>query len=540
MKASAGEAIGQSTDLNNNQSDGGIGSYQNFSKPYGYAGHGGSGGKGGISGNGGYFYSAIINSIATNASANRATGTSSTYLRRFVDNLCKITFNNSLVDWCAAYVTDENDPVIPENYVYNFPSGTILTDDNHDRTKVKYEDNIKAGGWATVTHTGLDTPDEGCVLTNENLEFPGSVSAEFYLVKKGAVEVGFSVDNVEYSGHPITIDPSKLQVTFEGQDVTSELKSYDIQPKFYIVEGDKLIELDEAPKDVGNYKVEVYIFSDDYIGKSGMLDFEITKKDATIHALTAFHNTGEPEPDLKASISGVVQGEVLTKDADYTLTLDPIECSEFVKKIKVNIIESSHLIGNYNITTKDGYYFEHNPQANAKLSVVNSEGGTELVTTYGSPLPQIQVKAEDFDDSHTPVKGVDYEVVYDEHAKDAGEYPVYIVLLPTDITLYYNIELVSNNIVINKKDAQLSFPQEITKTYGDKDPKIDVSIEGLVYQEEFIEGATGDYEIMRTMGEDVGSYTIKADVKVKGPTSKNYNVTTQDGSLVINKRDAKV
>ena len=326
MKALEGRPIGQSTDLNNNQSDGGRGSYQDFDDPYGYAGHGGSGGKGGISGNGGYFYSALINSIATNASANRATGTSSTYLRRFVENLCKITFKGSLVNWCAAYRTDEKDPVTPANYVYNFPSGTILTDDNHDRTKVKYEDNIKAGGWATVTHTGLNTPDEGYVLTTDkNFEIPGSVSGEFYLVKKGAVEVGFSVDNVEYSGHPITIDPSELKVTFEGQDVTSELKSYDIQPKFYIVEGDKLIELDDAPKDVGNYKVEVYIFSDDYIGKSEMLDFEITKKDATIHALTAFHNTGEPEPDLKASVHGVVQGEVLTKDVDYTLTKEPIE-----------------------------------------------------------------------------------------------------------------------------------------------------------------------------------------------------------------------
>ena len=210
--------------------------------------------------------------------------------------------------------------------------------------------------------------------------------------------------------------------------------------------------------------------------------------------------------------------------------------------IKVDIIDSSPLIGNYNITTKNGYYFEHNPEANAKLSVVNSEEGEDLSTEYGSALPEIKVKAEGFKDSDTPVEGRDYEVVYDKSAKDVGEYPVYIVLLPTDITLYYDIELVSNNIVINKKDATLTVVDN-NKTYGDSDPIFNVNVEGLVYGETFSEGATADYTINRYNGnpsEDAGEHQVKALINENGPVSKNYSVTAEEGKLTINKRDAKV
>ena len=542
MNAFPGKPIGQTSDFNDNNSEGGSGSFQTYENPHGYGGNGGNGGKGGISGNGGYYFSPLINSVASNASANRATGTSSTYLRKFIDSLSKITFEDSLVDWCAAYITNETDPVIPQNYVYNFPSGTILTDENHDRTKVKYEDNIKAGSWATVTHTGIDTPDEGYVLSNDSLENPGSVTGEFYLVRKGVVNVNFTANSTEYTGQPISLDTSKLKVTFEGQDVTSELKSYDIQPKFYKVEGDKITELEEAPKDIGNYKVEVYVYSDDYIGKSDIVDFSITKKEATIHALTVFHNTGDPEPDLKASVHGVVQGESLIKDINYTLTKESMEGYDYVQKIIVNIIEHSPYIDNYNITTKEGYYFEHDPQDNAKLSVVNSEGGEDLSTEYGSVLPKIKVKAEGFKGTDTPIEGRDYEIVFDTSAKDVGEYPVYIVLLPTDITLHYNIELVSNKIIINKKDATLTV-MDSNKTYGDSDPSFNVKVEGLVYGETFSEGVTADYTINRYNGnpsEDVGEHQVKALVNDKGPVSKNYNVTANEGKLTINKRDAKV
>ena len=112
-------------------------------------------------------------------------------------------------------------------------------------------------------------------------------------------------------------------------------------------------------------------------------------------------------------------------------------------------------------------------------------------------------------------------------ATNAGIYAITYKISNADEELEENGEL---RVEIHKKEASVSAP-EITKQYGETDPKLECTVVGV------LEGDSIDYVVSRVSGESVGTYAIN----VTGESDQgNYVVTFKNGTMKIGYREAVV
>ena len=97
----------------------------------------------------------------------------------------------------------------------------------------------------------------------------------------------------------------------------------------------------------------------------------------------------------------------------------------------------------------------------------------------------------------------------------------------------YTVTYVPGTLTVTPKAVTVTADNK-TKTYGDADPPLTVTIDGLVTGES---ESLISYTISRATGETVGSYTITAT----GETAQgNYTVTYPTGTLTISKRPVRI
>lgn len=113
--------------------------------------------------------------------------------------------------------------------------------------------------------------------------------------------------------------------------------------------------------------------------------------------------------------------------------------------------------------------------------------------------------------------------------KDAGNYTVYYKVFGSGN--YGDSSVESVTAKINPKAVTVT-PDDVSKSYSDKDPQLTYKVTGLIDSE-----SLKDITLTRKKGEEVGEYAITASQK-EGSNS-NYAITFNDGKLTINQKNIK-
>ncbi|MBQ7604484.1 MAG: InlB B-repeat-containing protein [Clostridia bacterium] len=156
---------------------------------------------------------------------------------------------------------------------------------------------------------------------------------------------------------------------------------------------------------------------------------------------------------------------------------------------------------------------------NKKTATVTADAKSKI---YGDSDPTLTATVEGTVGSDT----LDYTLSR-EAGENVGEYAITVTLGENP---NYTVSVETGVFTINKKAVTVTADNK-SKTYGDSDPALTATIEGLVGKD------TLSYSLVRAEGENVGTYTITpAGEAVQG----NYNVVYLTGTLEITRAAATV
>jgi len=133
------------------------------------------------------------------------------------------------------------------------------------------------------------------------------------------------------------------------------------------------------------------------------------------------------------------------------------------------------------------------------------------------------VNGESFDD-------LSGELTYSHNYEQFGNVGTYRIT-PGGLTSgNYEITFADGTLIVNSKTITVT-ADAVSKTYGDADPTLTYTAQGLVNGDEL----TG--ELKRAAGENVGSYAIEQNTLTAG---NNYRLTYTGAELTVNKRDVVI
>ena len=231
---------------------------------------------------------------------------------------------------------------------------------------------------------------------------------------------------------------------------------------------------------------------------------------------------GNTTPEFTYKVSGLV-GEDVLKD----VTLACAKCSstglenvgEYAISASVNAVSNP----NYKVTTMNGT-LTVKPKA-ATVTLDNAE------KVYGDKDPKFTYTTEGL------VKGQSLEgvaITRDEGEK-VGTYKVNIDFAEGS-NPNYTLTTVPSTLTVTPKTVTLNVTN-ITKKYGEKDPELVYTVDGIVKfgnEEDVLKGVS----LMREPGENSGEYAITATVDAEA--NPNYIVNTTDGKLTITANNDKI
>lgn len=103
----------------------------------------------------------------------------------------------------------------------------------------------------------------------------------------------------------------------------------------------------------------------------------------------------------------------------------------------------------------------------------------------------------------------------------------------TDVTTSYEIRYVNGSLIITPAAVTVIAVAK-SKTYGEADPALTATVEGMVNNES---STLITYSLSRVEGEDVGEYTI---TPTGNAVQGNYSVSYETGTLTVNKKDVGI
>ncbi|MBR4577265.1 MAG: MucBP domain-containing protein, partial [Clostridia bacterium] len=338
----------------------------------------------------------------------------------------------------------------------------------------------------------------------------------------GSYQISTTIENDNYD---VKVVPADLTINKKAITLTVDAKSKtygDDDPAFTAsfgegdLVGNDTIDYElgrKAGEDAGTYEISTAIEHDNYVVTVVPADLTINKKAITLTVDPKTKTYGEVDPEFTASFG---EGDLVGDDTiEVKLTREPGEDA-----------------GTYEITT----------------SITNSNYDVTVVpaTLAVLPVAEVHVKITAHGDEFTydaqdhRVTGYDVEIdntLYTEAdilfsgidtvtARNAGTYSM--GLTAADFTNISNnfervvFEVENRNVVIAPKAATITVDNK-TKTYGDEDPTLTASVEGLAGADAVIP------MLSREDGSNVGTYAISAEK----PADRNYIFTIVPGTLTI-------
>lgn len=246
-------------------------------------GKGGNGGPAGISGSGGLFYGSFEYYSQNNSNDNDSAypmvdhnGRSNLFYGIYPQDECEIVFKNPISE-------DNNmfpytgEPVIPEFDVVYKPTGAIIPTNAYE---VNFSDNTDVGT-ATLNIKSNPYSFIHSVIGKSFKQGGGELTTNFQIVNSFLVQ-DFTIENEKtYDTHIAEYNLNFVKITtLEGEEIP-EFTKEDLNLDYYKYSNKEWSKLDNAPKDVGKYKVTFFSENDPYNlwVCSSWYEFEINPKD---------------------------------------------------------------------------------------------------------------------------------------------------------------------------------------------------------------------------------------------------------------------
>ena len=391
-------------------------------------------------------------------------------------------------------------------------------------TEVKASDLIKADD----TDFAGETDEEKAAIIEALVGFAGGwtipTSAgthNFTLEPKTAANyeinnfVADGVLNISKATNTVTVTMAGWQYGKTATDpvVTATFDDDKAKFEYYTEEDVKLGE--DKPVNAGKYYVKATIDGTDNFDAATAKSevFEITKADLAITVKDATKEYGAEEPALELdAIPEYKNGDDAEK---IGLTIEREE-GENVGEYAITATIANG--GNYNITNTPGKF----TITKAALAIKVANAGK----LYGAEDPALELAAApEYKNSDDAEKiGLTIERVAGE---GVGSYDITATVNEL-ATKNYDITFTKGEFTISAAELTLT-AVNATKTYGDAEPTLTATAEGL-QNEETLEDL--GLEVTREAGEDVGTYKITATLTKAG----NYLVNAVDGTFEITKK----
>ena len=232
--------------------------------------------------------------------------------------------------------------------------------------------------------------------------------------------------------------------------------------------------------------------------------FTIGKKAATVTADNKSKTYGDDDPALTAVVEGIVGNDAIS----YTLSRAEGEnVDEYV--ITVTLGENP----NYEVSA-----------TNAKLTIGKKSASVTADNkskTYGDADPELTAVVEGTVGNDT----INYTLSRAE-GNNVGEYVITVTLGENP---NYDVTVAGAKLTIVKKAVTLTAVDK-SKTYGEADPALTATVEGVVGTDII------NYTLSRAEGNNVGEYAITVTLG----ENPNYDVTVTGAKLTIGKKAATV
>ena len=237
-------------------------------------------------------------------------------------------------------------------------------------------------------------------------------------------------------------------------------------------------------------------------------EFKITLKEATVTVKPDQSKIyGETDPVLKATITGLVEGESETL-VSYNLTRAD---GENVGKYEITA-SGTETQGNYTVKFINGTF-----EIKKKVATVSIDAGQGK--TYGETDPDLTATIDGTVKNET----LNFTVSRAD-GENVGEYTITVTLGSNP---NYEIAQPSPGIfVITQKTASITADDK-TKVYGTDDPALTATLAGVVGEDKL------NFTLSRIEGENVGTYNITVTLG----SNPNYTITAANGTLTISEAD---
>ncbi len=381
----------------------------------------------------------------------------------------------------------------------------------------KYGDDAR--NLITVNSTEYKTENSEWSTTKPTFKDAGTYTV---YVKK-SITVGEKTYTLETSAQ-VVINQKAITVTADNKEKTYGEADPTLSASVNgLVEGDSIdYSLSrESGENAGTYTINV-------AGQASQGNYTVTYKEGTLTIKASQEKitvtvTGNSDEVTYDGNLHTVEGYTVTgtEDTDIKLTA------------KSEALASGVNAGTYNMgLSEDSFTVESNNYSNIELVVVDGKL-TIKASKYTVENPS-DVTYNGESQKQSPVikdgdkvleEGKDYELKYSEDTTNAGTVTVTVIGKG-------NYEGCNSEVTykINQKAITVTADNK-EKTYGEADPTLSASVNGLV------EGDSIDYSLSRESGENAGTYTIN----VAGQASQgNYTVTYKEGTLTIKASQEKI
>ena len=271
---------------------------------------------------------------------------------------------------------------------------------------------------------------------------------------------------------------------------------------------DELIgELSRVPgKDAGVYEITAGTITNENNPNYNVIvignTLTINRKSIIVKAKSQWKTYGDLDPKFTYEVTGLVEGDELTgklrratgEDVGDYLILAGTVTSEYNKNYAITFVS-----GKFTIVKK-------------KVNVT----ANDVTKTYGEDDPTFTYTATGVLSKDTLTGSLSRVA-----GEDAGTYAITLGTLSGGKN--YTLSFQGATLKINAKDITVK-ANDLTKTYGDADPELTYTVEGLVGSDRL----TGT--LSRTAGENVGTYVISEGTL---SSNGNYNISFTGGKLTV-------
>ena len=263
--------------------------------------------------------------------------------------------------------------------------------------------------------------------------------------------------------------------------------------------------------DVGEITVMVKAENKNCDGKgeaTGSYKLKVNPKAVTVTADDKSKTYGEADPDLSATVTGLIGTDTLI----YSLSrAEGANVGEYTITPAGDEVQ-----GNYAVT------YAHGTFTITRSSTGLTVGGTDYTGTYDGEAHGRAATAS-VTEGTTVSYSTDNGATWSTEVPTITDVGIITVLVSADNSNYVTATG-SYTLKVNPKEINVKADNK-SKTYGDSDPELTATVTGLVGEE------TVAYSLARAAGENVGDYVITAAGEA---TQGNYTVSYENGTLTIN------